>query len=94
MFTLTFVRPIDLVAPLNINGSFYNTTITKQHNMAYQHKVIFCIRDGFGYMGSGWVPIYPLPVSYPCFEISENPNSYPNPVKTEKTCQIGFGSGG
>jgi len=49
MLTLTFVRPIDLVAPLNINGSFYNTTIIKQNNMAYQHKIIFCIRDGFGY---------------------------------------------
>jgi len=46
--TLTFVRQIDLVAPLNINGSFYNTTIIKQNNMAYQHKLIFCIRDGFG----------------------------------------------
>jgi len=49
MPTLTFVRPIDLVNPLNINGNFYNTTIIKQNNMAYQHKVIFCIRDGFGY---------------------------------------------
>ena len=49
MLTLTFVRPIDLVAPLNINCSFYNTTIIKQNNMAYQHKVIFCIQDGFGY---------------------------------------------
>jgi len=35
MLTLTFVRPIDLVAPLNINGSFYNTTIIKQNNMFY-----------------------------------------------------------
>jgi len=49
MFILTFVIPIDLVAPLNINGSFYNTAIIKQNNMAYQHKVIFCIRDGFEY---------------------------------------------
>jgi len=49
MPTLTFVRLIDLAAPLNINGSFYNTTIIKQNNMANQHKVIFCIRDGFGY---------------------------------------------
>jgi len=87
MLTLTFVRPIDLVAPLNINDSFYNTTIIKQNNMAYQHKVIFCIQNGLG-MGSGWVLIYPLPVPYPCFEIGENPN----PVKTGKTRQIGFGS--
>jgi len=48
IFTLTFVRHIDLVALLNINCSFYDTTIIKQNNMAYQHKVIFCIRDGFG----------------------------------------------
>jgi len=27
MLTLTIVRPIDLVAPLNINGNFYNTAI-------------------------------------------------------------------
>jgi len=40
--------------------------------------------------GSGWVPIYPLPVPNPCFEIGENPN----PVKTGKTRQIGFGSVG
>jgi len=33
MLTLTFVRPIDLVAPLNINDSFYNTTIINQNNM-------------------------------------------------------------
>jgi hypothetical protein len=42
MFTLTFIRPIDLGAPLNINGSFYNTRIIKQNNMTYQHKIIFC----------------------------------------------------
>jgi len=35
-------------------------------------------------MGSEWVPIYPLPVPYPCFEIEKNANSYPNAVKTEK----------
>jgi len=34
MLTLTFVKPIDLVAPLNINDSFYNTAIIKQNNMA------------------------------------------------------------
>ncbi|AES74133.1 hypothetical protein MTR_3g116190 [Medicago truncatula] len=45
-------------------------------------------------MGSGWVPIYPLPVLYLCFEIGENSNTYSNPVKTGKTRQIGFGSGG
>jgi len=49
MFTLTFVRPIDLVVPLNINGSFYNIAIIKQNNMVYQHKVVFCIRNRFGY---------------------------------------------
>jgi len=43
MFTLTFVRPIDLVTPLNVNCSFYNTTIIKQNNMAYQYKVGFFI---------------------------------------------------
>jgi len=45
-------------------------------------------------MGSGWVPIYLLPVPYPCFEIGENSYPYPNPVKTGKTRQIGFGSDG
>jgi len=89
---LTFVRPIDLVALLNINDSFYNTTIIKQNNMAYQHKVIFCFRDGFKYMGSGWITIYLLLVSYPYFEIGENSNPYP--VKTGKTCQIKFDSDG
>jgi len=59
MFTLSFVRLIDLVAPLNINGSFYNTTIIKQNNMTYQQKVIFYIRDGFGYeFGVGtYIPV-------------------------------------
>jgi len=41
-------------------------------------------------MSSGWVPIYPLPVPYPCFEIGENSNSYPNPVKTGKTVKLGL----
>jgi len=49
VFTLTFVKPNDLVAPLNINGSFYDMTIIKQNNMSYQHKVIFYIWDGLGY---------------------------------------------
>jgi hypothetical protein len=65
MIILTFVRPIDLIAPLNINGSFYNMVIIKQNNMAYQHKIIFCIRDEFGYeFGVGtYIPvIHPIPV--------------------------------
>jgi len=66
MLTLTFVRPIDLVTPLNINDSFYNTIIIKQNNMTYQYKVILCIRDGFGY-GFGvsiYIPVTrPIPVS-------------------------------
>ena len=65
MLTLTFVRPIDLVAPLNINDSFYNTTIIKQNNMTYQHKIIFCIRGRFGYgFGVGmYIPVTgPKPV--------------------------------
>jgi len=41
-------------------------------------------------MDSEWVPISPLSVPYPCFEIGKNPNTYPNPVKTEKTRQIEF----
>jgi len=61
MFTLTFFRPNDLVAPLNINDSFYDMTIIKQNNMAYQHKIIFYIQDMFGY-GFGWVSTYPLPM--------------------------------
>jgi len=93
MFALTFARPIDLVASLNINGSFYKTAIIKQNNMAYQHKVIFCIRDRFGYR-FGVVHIYPLSVPYPCFEIGENPNPYPSPIKTGKTRQIEFGLAG
>jgi len=56
MFILTFVRPNDLVASLNISGSFYDITIIKQNNMVYQHKVIFYIRDGFGYgFGVGYL---------------------------------------
>jgi len=65
MLPLTFVRPIDLIVPLNINDSFYNTTIIKQNNMTYQHKVIFCIRVGFGYgFGVGtYIPVTnPIPV--------------------------------
>jgi len=65
MFTLTFVRSIDLVTPLNINDSFYNTAIIKQNNKAYQHKVVLCIRDVFGYVfGVGtYIPVIrPIPV--------------------------------
>ena len=29
--------------------AFINMTIIKQNNMTYQHKIIFCIRYGFGY---------------------------------------------
>jgi hypothetical protein len=39
MLTLIYVRPIDLVAPLNTMAVFYNTPIIKQNNMAYQHKI-------------------------------------------------------
>jgi len=61
MFTLTFVRPNDLVAPLNINGSLYVMTIIKQNNMIYQHKVIFYIWDGFG-VGT-YIPVTrPIPM--------------------------------
>jgi len=66
MFTLTFVRPNDLVAPLSINGSFYDMTIIKQNNMACQHKVIFYIRDGFGY-GFGVGTYIPLTRLIPVF---------------------------
>jgi len=45
-------------------------------------------------MGSGWVHISPLPVPYLFFEIRENPNPYPNPVKSGKTRQIRVGLGG
>ncbi|KEH25960.1 transmembrane protein, putative [Medicago truncatula] len=52
------------------------------------------VPDGFRTgldMGSGWVPICPLPVPYPCFEVGENRNPYLNPVKASKTREIGFG---
>jgi len=65
MLTLTLVRLIDSVAPLNINGSFYNTTIIKQNNKTYKHKIIFYIRDGFEYgFGVGtYIPVTrPIPV--------------------------------
>jgi len=89
MFTLTFVRPNDLVAPLNINFSFYNMAIIKQNNMTHQHKVIFYIRDefGYGFMVGTYIPVTrPIPV----FWNQENPNL----VKTGETCQLGFGSDG
>jgi len=38
---------------------FINMTIIKQNNMAYQHKIIFYIWDGFGYgFGVGtYIPV-------------------------------------
>ena len=45
-------------------------------------------------MSSGWVHISLLPVPYPYIEIRENLNSYPNPIKSEKTRQIGIGLDG
>ena len=93
MFTLTFVRLIDLVAHLNINDNFYNTLIIKQNNMTYQHKVIFCIRDEFEY-GFGVSTYIPVTHLISCFEIGKNPNLYSNSVKTRKTRQIRFGSNG
>jgi len=63
MLTLTFVRPIDLVAPLNINGSFYDTTIIKQIILHINIKVIFLIWDGFGYgTGNEYIGTRPIPV--------------------------------
>ena len=41
-------------------------------------------------MSLGSVPIFSLPVSYPCFEIRENPNL----VKAGKPSQIWFGLDG
>jgi len=65
MLTLTFVRSIDLVASLNINGSFYNTTIIKQITSHINIKVIFCIWDGFVYgfgVGTYILVTRPIPV--------------------------------
>jgi hypothetical protein len=88
---LTFVRPIDLVAPLNIDDSFYNTAIIKQNNMTFQYKVIFCIRDEFGYeVGVGtYIPITRL---IPVFWNRGKP--IPKPSQNGKIRQNGFGSGG
>jgi len=58
---------------------FINMTIIKQNNMVYQYKVIFYIWDGFEY-GFG-VGTY-IPVARP------------RVLKSEKTRQIEFGSGG
>jgi hypothetical protein len=100
MFTLTFVRPIDLVGPFNINGSFYNTTIIKQNNMAYQHKAFFCIRDGFGYgFGVGnYIPVTrPIPMFWnqgkpkPIPKLSQNGENPSNWVWFEwVTTNMGF----
>jgi len=66
MHTLTFVTQIDLVASLNINGSFYNTTIIKQITSHINIKVIFCIWDGFGY-GFGVGTYIPVTCLIPMF---------------------------
>jgi len=58
MITLTFVRPIDLFAPLNINGSFYNTTIIKHITWRMNIKVVFF------HLGRVWVGTY-IPVTRP-----------------------------
>jgi len=63
--------------------------IIKQNNIAYQHKVIFYIRDEFGY-GFGIGNYIPVIRPIPCFEIGKNSNSYPNSIKIGKTHQIGF----
>lgn len=83
MLTLTFLWSNNLVAPLNFNSRF----ILWQISMG--NKIIFYIRDGFG-----WVHISSLPITYPCFEIGENSSSYPNSIKAEKTRQIMVGSDG
>jgi len=46
-------------------------------------KLIFYIRDGFMY-GLVWVSVSLLLVPYSYFEIGENPNPYPNPIKMGK----------
>ena len=78
MLTLTFVRSIDLVAHLNINGSFYNTTIIKQNNMTYQHKIVFCIRDEFVY-GFGVDTYIPVTRPIPVFWNRGKPKPIPIP---------------
>jgi len=88
MFTLTFVRLIGLVAHLNINGSFYNTTIIKRITSHINIKVIFCIWDGFGYEFRVGVT-HPIPV----FRNREKPILIPKPSQNEETRQIEFGSG-
>jgi len=45
-------------------------------------------------MSSGWVHISSLHVPYLCFEIAENLNPCPNPIKTGKTRKLEFGSYG
>jgi len=89
MLILTFVRSIDLVAHLNINGSFYNTAIIKQNKIAYQHKVIFCIRDGFEYRFgmSTYIPVTrPIPVFWNRGKLK----LIPKPSQNGKIHQIGF----
>jgi len=59
MSTLTFVRLINLVAPLNINSSFYNTAIIKQITSHINIKIIFCVWDGFrfGFGVDTYIPV-------------------------------------
>ena len=78
ILTLTFVRPIDLVAPLNINGSFYNTTTIKQITSHINIKVIFCIWDGFGY-GFGVGTYIPITRPIPVFLNRRKPKPIPKP---------------
>jgi len=66
MFILTFVRPIDLVVTLNINGSFYNTTVIKHITLRMNIKVVFCIWDGFEFgFGYGFGVGTYIPVTHP-----------------------------
>jgi len=83
MLTLTFVTPIDLVAPLNIKYSFYNTTIIKQITSHINIKVIFCIWDGFGYeFGVGtYIPITRL---IPMFWNRGKPKFIPKPSQNRE----------
>ena len=83
MLTLTFVRPIDLIARLNINGSFYNMTIIKQITTHINIKIIFCIWDGFGY-GFGVDTYIPVTRPTPVFWNRGKPKPIPKPNQNEK----------
>jgi len=58
------------------------------------NKLILCIWNGFGYEFRMDTYIFSLLIPYPCFEIEENLNTYPNSVKAGKINQIGFGTDG